>query len=338
MLKRNPLVALFGLLVLLVAAPAAAADLGDLKLLPADGDIVVQIDVKALMGTALVTDLLKQAKMNPQTQSSLDEMKSKFGVDPEKDIERLTILFPAKSKTGEALMVINTATPFKTVLAGLQKEQADLGNKKGMIQKTHAGTTYHVADGIGIAQLGGRLVVGDEGLLQKALAGKGKAGLDGNKSVMALVNQAAKGSGQLWFAAVLPDAVKQQMAAQNPGMKDISTVLGNLDLAKGLKLRLDLGATKASAEKMVALFNTQIAQAKKEQAANPMAGAMGLGAIIDGIKAQAVGNDVKVSLDLTEAQVNQLKAMAMMMVGMAAAQQKAAPPAPAMPPPQKKAQ
>ncbi len=335
MRNRNPLVALLALFALLVAGQSQAADLADLKMLPAEADIVVQIDVKDLVATALVTDLLKQAKMNPQTQQALAEMKSKFGVDAEKDLERLTIMFPAKSKTGEALMVINTKTPYKTVLAGLQKEQADLGNKKGMAEKSHAGTTYHVADGVGIAQLGGRLVVGDEGLLKKALAGKGKTGLNGNKGMMTLIDKAAKGGGQLWFAAQLPDAVKKDMAAQNPEMKDIQTVQGSLDLAKGLKLRLDLGANKAAAAKMVAKFNEQIAKAKKEQAGNPMAGAMGLGAIIDGVKAKAVGDNVEVALDLSEAQVNQLKAMAMMMVGMAAAQQKAAPPSPAMPPPQK---
>ena len=54
---RKPLVALAALLFLFTAH-AQAADLGDLKLLPADGDIVVQVDVKALVGTALVADLL----------------------------------------------------------------------------------------------------------------------------------------------------------------------------------------------------------------------------------------------------------------------------------------
>jgi len=335
MRNRNPLVALAALLVLFVAGYAQAADVGDLKLLPADGDIVLQVDVKALVGTGLVSDLLKQAKMNPQTQQALGEMKSKFGVDPETDIERLTIMFPAKSKTGQALMVVNTSTPYKTVLAGLKKEQADLGNKNGMTEQTHAGTTYHVADGIGMAQIGGRMVMGDEALLKKALASKGKAGLDTNKSVMALANKAAAAGGQIWFAAVLPAEVKKQMAAQNPDMKDIDTVQGSLDLAKGLKLRLDLGSNAAGAAKMVTTFNEQIAQAKKEQAGNPMAGAMGLGAIIDGVKAKQVGSNVEVALDLTEAQVNQLKAMAMMMVGMAAAQQQAAP-APAMPAPKGK--
>lgn len=332
---RTSLVALAALVVTLLAAHAHAADLGDLKLLPTDGDIVVQIDVKELAGTALVTDLLKQAKMNPQIQKSLADMKADFGVDLEKDVERLTIMFPAKSKTGQALMVLNTSAKYETVLAGLQKEQQEqLGNKKGMAESTHAGTAYHAHDGVGIAKLAGRIVIGDEALLKKALEGKGKKGLDRNKAVMALVDKAAKGGGQIWFAAVLPDEVKVKMAAENPDLKDMQTVLGSIDLAKGLKMRVDLGTSKAGAAKMVAEFDKQIAEAKQQQAQNPMAGAMGLGAIIDGLKAKADGGNVAVSLDLTEAQVNQLKAMAMMMIGMAA-QQATPAPAPAMPAPQK---
>lgn len=323
---RKPLVALAALLFLFTAH-AQAADLGDLKLLPADGDIVVQVDVKALVGTALVTDLLKQAKMNPQTAKSFDEMKSQFGVDPEKDIERVTILFPAKSTTGQALMVVNTTTKYETVLAGLQAEQKKLG-KKGMTEKKHAGTTYHVADGVGVARVGQRMVMGDEALLLKALDGKGKSGLSASKALTSLANTAAKTGGQIWFAAVLPDEVKAKMATQNPEMKDIQTVQGGLDLTDGLKLRVNMGTAKGAAGAMVTQINQQLDQARKEQAGNPMAGAMGLAAIVNGIKAEAAGDEVRVALDLTQAQVDQLKAMAMMMIGMAAAQQQAAPAAP----------
>lgn len=325
---RKPLVALAALL-LFFAAPAQAADLGDLKLLPAQGDIVVQVDVRALMGTALVEDLLKQAKMNPQTAQAFAEMKSQFGVDPEKDIERLTIMFPVKSKSGQALMVVNTSAPYKTVLAGLQAEQkANAGKKagaQGMIEKKHAGTTYHVADGQGIAQVGKRLIIGDEGLLKKALKAKGTGGLARSKSLVGLARKASAASGQIWFAAVLPDDVKARMAADNPEMKDIQTVRGGLDLTEGLKLRIDMGTAKGAAGKMVTSINTQVEQARKEQAGNPMAGAMGLAAIVNGIKAAAAGDEVQVTLELTQPQVDQLKATAMMMIGMAAAQQQAKP-------------
>ncbi len=318
---RKPLVALAALF-LFFAAPAQAADLGDVKLLPAQGDIVVQVDVRALMGTKLVEDLLKQAKMNPQTAQAFAEMKSQFGVDPEKDIERLTIMFPVKSKSGQALMVVNTSAPYKTVLAGLQAEQkANAGKKAGMAEKKHAGTTYHVADGQGIAQVGKRLLIGDEGLLKKALEAKGTGGLARSQGLMGIARQASKAGGQIWFAAVLPEEVKAQMATQNPEMKDIQTVRGGLDLTEGLKLRIDMGTTKGAAGKMVTSINTQVEQARKEQAGNPMAGAMGLAAIVNGIKAAAAGDEVQVTLELTQPQVDQLKTTAMMMIGMAAAQQ-----------------
>ena len=43
----------------LMAFSAQAADLSDLKILPDDGNIVIQLDVKALLGTGLVSDLVK---------------------------------------------------------------------------------------------------------------------------------------------------------------------------------------------------------------------------------------------------------------------------------------
>lgn len=315
---KSPLAALAALLFLL-AAPAQAADVGDLKLLPGDGDIVLQVDVRALMGTPLVTDLLKQAKMNPQTQQAFDKIKTEYGIDPEKDIERMTILFPAKSQSGQALMVVNTKGSYDQMVAAAKKEGDNLQ------EASHAGVKYHRSEGVAMARMGGRILVGDEALLKKALDTKGKVGLTGNKKMMGLVDRASKAGGQIWFAAVLPDEVKAKMAADNPEMKDISTIQGSLDLTQGLKLRLDIGANAGTAAKMTQAINTQLEQAKKEQANNPMMAAMGFAAVINGIKAAAVGDEVKVALDLTPAQVDQLKAMAMMMVGLAGAQQGAAP-------------
>lgn len=307
--------------VLFSLTAAHAADTEDLALLPKSGDIVVQIDVKALAGTPLVKGLLEQAKANPDVQQQLSQLKSEYGLDPERDVERLTVMFPAKSQSGQALMVINTTAAFEQVLAGAKK------NAQTIAEKTHAGVKYHADDGIGMAQVGKRILIGDEGLLKEALGDQGKKGLHQNKQMMGLVSRASKAGGQIWFAAVLPEEVKAKMAADDPRAKDISTLQGSIDLKSGLALRLDIGAKKGTADAMVQEINKQLAEAKTQQAGNPMMAAMGLGAVIDGLKASTEGDEVRIKLDLTQAQVDQLKAMAMMMVGMASAAQQTAPPA-----------
>lgn len=307
---------------LLLAVTAHAADRDDLKLLPQTGDIVVQIDVAALAGTPLVKGIIEQVKAQPDVKANLDKLKTAYGIDPENDIERMTLMLPAKSKSGQALMVINTKVGYDKLLAGAKS------NSNAIAEKKHAGATYHADSEIAMAKVGNRVLMGDETLLKAALAQKGKTGLHGNKAMMQLVDRASKAGGQVWFAAVLPEEIKAKMAADDPRAKDISTVQGSLDLKSGLALRLDLGAKKGTAEAMVTEINKQLAEAKTQQAQNPMMAAMGLGAVIDGLKATAEGDEVRIKLDLTQAQVDQLKAMAMMMVGMAnASQQGAAAPA-----------
>lgn len=306
--------------VFFFATAAQAADTEDLGLLPSNGDIVVQIDVKALAGTPLVKGIIEQAKASPDVKQQFETLKAEYGIDPERDIERLTIMVPASSASGQALMVLNTSASFETLLAGARK------NAAGLAERTHGGVTYHVEDKVAMAQVGKRIVVGDEALLKAAIDGKGKKGLLGNAQMMGLVKRASAAGGQVWFAAVLPESVKAKMAADDPRAKDISTVQGSLDLKSGLSLKLDIGAKKGTSDAMVAELNKQLAQAKVEQAGNPMMAAMGLGAVIDGIKASAEGDEVRIKLDLTQAQVDQLKAMAMMMAGMAGAMQQGTPP------------
>ncbi|MCB9550815.1 MAG: hypothetical protein R3F65_05040 [bacterium] len=318
-MRALPRLAAVAATALFFTAAAHAADTEDLALLPKSGDIVVQIDVKALAGTPLVKGLLEQAKANPDVAQQLTELKTEYGLDPERDVERLTIMFPAKSKSGQALMVINTTAAFEQLLAGAKK------NAQTLAEKTHAGVKYHAEGNIGMAQVGKRILIGDEALLQEALTDKGKKGLHQNKQMMGLASRASKAGGQIWFAAVLPEEVKAKMAVDDPRAKDISTVQGSLDLKSGLALRLDIGAKKGTADAMVEEINKQLAEAKTQQAGNPMMAAMGLGAVIDGLKASAEGDEVRIKLDLTQAQVDQLKAMAMMMVGMASAAQTAPP-------------
>lgn len=322
------------LLALFVAVSAQAADKKDLALLPGDAEIVMQIDLKSLAGTTLFKDLIKQAKMNPQLQTGLDEVKKTYGVDPEKDIERLTVMFPSKSRSGQALFVINTSVGYDTLLKGATSQVEKRGKK--IEEKTAGKVSYHSADKMAMAKVGDRILFGDEALVIKALETKKGKGLDSNKKMMALVNDATKsGGGHLWFAAALPDAVRAQMAQNDPLAKDISAVRGSLDFAAGLAARLDIQANKGAATKMAEQLNTQIAKAKEEQGKQPMAAAMGLGAVLNGIKAEAKGDDVHIALDLTQQQVDQLKAMAMMMIGMAA-QQNAAPSSPPKAAPKKK--
>jgi len=146
------------------AVTAHAADRDDLKLLPQTGDIIVQIDVRALAGTPLVRGIIDQVKAQPDVKVELDKLKTSYGIDPEKDIERMTLMIPAKSQTGQALMVINTKVGYDTLLAGAKT------NSAAIAEKTHAGATYHADGEIAMAKVGGRVLMGDENLLKAALA------------------------------------------------------------------------------------------------------------------------------------------------------------------------
>ncbi|MCA9537771.1 MAG: hypothetical protein KC620_02715 [Myxococcales bacterium] len=332
-MRARPLAATIAVALLAFAGPAFAAGADDLALLPSDADIVLHLDVKGLQKSSLVQDLIKQAKMNPQAQKELDAFKENYGLDPEKDLNALTIMFPAASKTGQALFVIDSNAKYDRLLAGARK------NDPGISEATHSGVKIHQGSkGMAMAAVGDKVLFGDVELLKKAINDRKGKGAQGNKSLMNLV-KSTNVDGHLWFVADLPESVRQKMAQGDPELKGAESVRGSLDLSSGLKMQVIVGGDKAFAQKLVSSLDTQLKQAREEQAKNPMMAAMGVTALLEGIKTEVKNGEALLNVDLSDAQVQQLKALVTMAMGMAAAgaMQAQPPAAPAQKAPAQKA-
>ncbi len=331
MRTRNwPLLAALFALVAGATSTALADGKSDVALAPQDTMALLHVDLRALRGTSLFQDILKQIKTRPDAQQGLAEVKKTFGFDPETDLHGVTVILSDKFSENEQMAVVVEAdVEPKTVAAALEKEG------KGKLTRTqHEGTeVLGGPGGEGLAFTAGkRAVMGPKPMVERALsASKGKGALAKDGALRKLVD-GVDTSKHVWFAASLPANVRQQMGPQG---KDLESVSGSIDLSRGIGLRLNIGTASAEAAKAIV---TQVQAGVQDPQAQPMLTMLGIAPALQAMKTVAKGKVVSVALDLTQDQVMKLKAMAgMMMMGGGMGGPPGAPPpgARTLPPPQK---
>jgi hypothetical protein len=288
------------LVAALATSPAIADDgTADLARVPAGAALVMHLNVQGLMGTSLVSGLLKDAKANPKVTKDLAKLKKELGVDVERDVHGLTISLPVLGADAkQVLFQLDAKIDEKKLLASARK-----ANK--LTEEKYGGQVlYKGSDGNSMTMMGGRIVVGSHALVKKSVdAQKGKSPLSKDKKMMALV-KATDTKKHLWMAVRVDDATRKQLGAQNPAMGKLESVTVSLGLAGGLQFDANLAGNDAkTTAASVDMLNKQI----KMQLQNPMLAAMGVAPVFQKLKAAAKGKDAVLSLRLTDAEVARIK-------------------------------
>lgn len=289
-------------LAALVSVPVAAqASDAEMSLVPQGSVMVLHVNMERLRSSTFYKTIIVGLLNTPAIKMQIDMAKGQAGFDPINDLKSLTIVAPADMGSGGEPLVILDGKIDAKMIAEKAGESAKVMPAKG------------------------RVLIGKANSIAAAQKGGGATAL---KALLGQTNQKA----DLWFVANLPPAMQKQMAQGNPMAKGLKTMRGSLDFSKGLNLKVALDtpmAKKAAQEATKAM-----AQALKE----PMMTQMGIAPMLQKLQVKAVGNELKVDLDLNDGEVKKLQMMAqmmMMMAGGGGSPSKGAPPAVA---PVKKAQ
>lgn len=108
----------------------------------------------------------------------------------------------------------------------------------------------------------------------------------------------------MWFLAEIPPELAGMAAMAAPEAAEVKTAAGTIDLSKGAAVNFVAGfdsedKAKAVAEKLQALFDGVKGEAPKE-----------LAGVVESVKIEASGSDVKLSVSATTDEINAAKAVA----------------------------
>lgn len=113
--------------LLTLVAPASAAEVD--KLLPADTEFVVNINIRQVLGSELLKKFgLDKAKEALKNEGPVSEVLQSLGFDPFKDLDRLTIASPGGAEQDRGLIIIRgtfDTEKFNARAAEVQKANAD---------------------------------------------------------------------------------------------------------------------------------------------------------------------------------------------------------------------
>ncbi|MEZ4468439.1 MAG: hypothetical protein R3F60_21615 [bacterium] len=318
---------LAGALVLAGLSTPAFAGGADLKLVPSDSAGVVHVDLSRFRSSSLYKEVLAGFVQAPQVQQQMQAAKAELGFDPINDLDSITIIGGAAMGPGneDALIIVAGKIDQKKLVAMAEKDG-------GAKPAEYAGVKYWAStknEDMAIAFIGDKVALGKHSLVKGAIDGKGP-GAD----LAGLLKQVNQG-GDLFFAGKIPAGAGGALAAADPMFKDLKSIRGSLDFAKGMSVSVALTASPAAATAMAAKMQEGL---KPDPASEPMMQQMGIAPIVQKLKVEAKGDTVMIGLDLTPEEVNRLKMLAGMLgMAMQAQQMKAEPAAPA-PAPMKKAQ
>lgn len=292
---------------LLVASNVSAApDKAAMQMIPGDSAMVISFDLARLRKAPLYKSMEGMLSNQPDFKAGIAEVKSKTGVDLQKDIDSLTIAIPADVAKSEAVVIIAKGRIDQGKLTAAAMKAPEAKAKEG----SHNGVKLVSVDGGkgSFAFVNGYLVAGATPGVQKAIdASKGKGKLAG--ALSSAISKVDTGK-DMWMAVSITDEMRKNMPP-DPMTKALTGVRASLDLAKGLGLKLDMSTTDAAQAKKIAdQISTQIKASS--QGAPPMFANM-----IKSITTKASGTDVNISVTMSQQEVDMLKNMLMMFGGAA---------------------
>ncbi len=256
-----------------------------LQRVPAEAEMVLSLDLDRLRGQAvwsmLVSALARDAK------PYLDSLAMGAGIDPTRQLHRLAVALPAERQHDDRLALIADADiPDEARTAAWLR--ARLGENASVLIRDH----HQIVISQGAWK-------GPMSALDRAE--KLTASAADNAELRRLCARAAPDHG-LWFAAIVPAAVRRQLIQEQrfPDVASITRVWGSLDLPLGARARgvAELSST-ADAVVLARRLGVYLNQAKR----HPDMLVRGLAPYLEAVHLAADGASVRATLELSSAQL-----------------------------------
>ena len=327
--RRRPALALAVLLLGLATcrggcgkkAGAPATPMGVLDWFPSDTRVVVGVDFARLRATSLWAQLGSLATTDPNDRQKIDELASRTGFDPLKQVDALIVAFPeeARAQGGMGMVLRGRGLDENRLIAYVRDQVAKQGDD--LFSFRHAGRTLWATKKepttAGFFIDSSTIVQGPGGWAERLAElsasppGPSSANASGDLPLVHLVERAGPARA-VWAAAIVPAATRTALAADPslPGAANVNRLALGIDLSSGVDAHLlaDL-STHAEAEEMARQVGDAVLAAKK----SPQVLLMGGGPYLDGVTAKAtdVTCEVGVRLSPTQASdgVDRLKAL-----------------------------
>jgi hypothetical protein len=275
-----------------------------LDVLPEDTAMVLGINVEKVTSSKLWTQYSPLFMESGEAKEGLTKLKDACAMDPIKDVKSVVIGMNGDMDEKKMVMLIqgnyDEGKITKCVSALAEKEA---GGKK-VTAKTEGKITTFSAEGeeqtiaVGWAAkdtivITQSAVEGDKTYLASVLEGKSSA--KNNKDLSAIMGNVDTSS-TLWIAMTVTGKLKDQMGtAEGP---QPAAVWANIDYQKALKVRAGARfANEKDAKDMADKTNKELESNKND----PM-----MGQYLKTLKVEQKGNDVLISLDLDEKQVDEI--------------------------------
>ncbi len=275
-------------------APVAAGD--DLAYLPAASDVVAQIDLGKLRGSALYKSMLE-----PKLREALEkdgkfaQFKAKCGMDPVADLTSISIGMSAGTDNPAGVVVVHGLDKTKTMDC-MEKTKTEMeaegskytvdGNFVTVTTKTNETSVFTFVDGNTAVMQAGPGVTKDT--LTAVLSGA--AGVKSSAAFMDLYNKTNAGT-----VRFLVNGNMKQLQ-NNPLNVKPKAIFGSLDVTDGLGLNVAarLGSD-AEASQLAATLKGQVSQAA---------------AFVSKADVTSEGSDVRIDVAMSSAQLTSLAGMA----------------------------
>jgi hypothetical protein len=268
-------------------SPEAERMATTLALLPADTSMVITLDLDRLRGQAAWTTLL--SGLAKDTKPFLDGLAAGAGMDLTRQLHRVAIALPAERQGDDRLALIaDVDVSDEARLATWLR--ARLGEKTGVLVRDR----HQVVLSQGTWK---------EDMSALSRAGKLAVSAADNPELRRLCTRAAPDHG-LWFAAVVPAAVRRSLVQEQrfPDVASITRVWGSLDLASGAHAELVAELSSAvDASELAYRLGVYLNLAKR----HPDMLVRGLAPYLEALRLASHDARVHATLDLSGAQLSE---------------------------------
>lgn len=279
----------------LTASPNRAA-------VPASATVVLGADVAALAESPLVELAIGyMLERDPVLAARVTSLSQDCELDLRRDLSKLVIGMGPEA--GQVVLIATGRFDERELTGCLNRSLSSSGGS--FVARPGEGRTIYKADGgqgavwLGFGGDSLAIAVSDEWLVEAYGAGAKVGDSPQLQGVLAQVDQDAA----LWGAALVPERIGKGVQGATGGMvqQGPSAMIGTLSLKDGISARMV--AMMASPEDAKALAT----KAVFELALSAMAAQrVGLGPIVSKVKADADGAKVRIQLDLTISELNQV--------------------------------
>lgn len=289
-----------------------------LALLPRETAVVVNLSVPRLRDTALWRKLLDARDRSPESKKRIADFTQATGLDPFTQIDSLVAGFPAPAGAGggDFGAVVRGTFDSAKLVAWAQGESRKRGQE--VVTEDYQGTKlYHERDGANVVAFldAHTMILASRDWAHRMLdlaAGRApentpentKGSAKDNADLTGLMRKVRTGDA-LWLVGVVSETARAQLGSMPglQGLRTLKTIYGSLDFATGLRLELALDfPVEAEAQGLSGQLQQQLTEAKQ----NARTALLGITPFLNDIKSNTDKNTFRLSINYTQAQVDQL--------------------------------